>query len=286
MDREMTKITKELIENGYSSVRHPDDGEYPDNWFVFTVWKSSGEKNLWLQYDWSKGIYHFYMWPARNKVKLVKNRSYDVYKVNDIVKEEFGRYLPLARKAGRTLIAKDLYMNKDPEALQLINEDYDTFVSLVSWFCDGEYDEYTAGLETEGENPHFIMGDSSMALKKLKRLGYKSVTVYEENGIDSTEYLLDTKFRCRAFDWGMWKEEMEEYITGTINNELGDCIRNSSYDEKERKWFYELDLGEMYEEEIKTFIRSWNKKKPYKIRCSRSDCDTGVTLAFKNAIKY
>ena len=130
------------------------------------------------------------------------------------------------------------------------------------------------------------MGDSSMALKKLKRLGYKSVTVYEENGIDSTEYLLDTKFRCRAFDWGMWKEEMEEYITGTINNELGDCIRNSSYDEKERKWFYELDLGEMYEEEIKTFIRSWNKKKPYKIRCSRSDCDTGVTLAFKNAIKY
>lgn len=92
------------------------------------------------------------MWPARNKVKLVKNRSYDVYKVNDIVKEEFGRYLPLARKAGRTLIAKDLYMNKDPEALQLINEDYDTFVSLVSWFCDGRYDEYTAGLETEGES--------------------------------------------------------------------------------------------------------------------------------------
>ena len=51
MDREMTKITKELIENGYSSVRHSNDGEYPDNWFVFAVWKSFEEKNLWLDYD-------------------------------------------------------------------------------------------------------------------------------------------------------------------------------------------------------------------------------------------
>jgi len=58
MDREMTKITKELIENGYSSVRHSNDGEYPDNWFVFAVWKSFEEKNLWLDYDWlqSPGI--------------------------------------------------------------------------------------------------------------------------------------------------------------------------------------------------------------------------------------
>ncbi len=285
MDREMTKITKELIENGYSSVRHSNDGEYPDNWFVFAVWKSSGEKNLWLKYDWSKGIYHFYMWPARNKVKLVKNRSYDVYKVNDIVKEEFGRYLPLARKAGRTLIAKDLYMNKDPEALQLINEDYDTFVSLVSWFCDGQYDEYTAGLETEGENPYFIMGDPPMAVKKLKRLGYKTVTVYGVDGRESYEFLLDAKFAL-LFDWDFWKEEMEGFITGTINNELGDCIRNSSYDEKERKWFYKLDLGAIDEDSIETFIRSWNESKPYKINCSRSDADMGFILAFKNAIKY
>jgi hypothetical protein len=196
--------------------------------------------------------------------------------------------LPLARKAGRTLIAKELYMNKDPETLQLINEDYDTFVSLVSWFCDGEYDEYTAGLETEGDNPYFIMGDPPMAMKKLKRLGYKTVTVYEEDGIKSAEYLLDAKFLCLVFDWDMWKEEMEEYITETINNELDDCIRKYNYDEEKRTWFFELDLGEMFEDNIKTFIKSWNKRKPYKIRCSCSRSDDGInyTLAFKNAIKY
>lgn len=113
MDREMTKITKELIENGYSSVRHPYDGEQPDNWFVFAVWRSFEEKNL-------------------------------------------------------------------------------------------------------------------------------------------------------------------------------DCIRKYNYDEEKRTWFFELDLGEMFEDNIKTFIKSWNERKPYKIRCScsRSDADMGFTLAFKNAIKY
>ena len=288
MDREMTKITKELIENGYSSVRHPYDGEFPDKWFIFAVWKSGGEKNLWLNYEWRKGIYHFYTWNARKNVKMAGKSPYDVFRVKNVIQEEFGRMMPLARRVGKKLLTDNIYITKNPQALQLINEDYDTFVSLVSWFCDGRYDEYTAGLETEGDNPYFIMGDPPMAMKKLKRLGYKTVTVYEEDGIKSTEYLLDAKFLCLVFDWDMWKEEMEEYITETINNELDDCIRKYNYDEEKRTWFFELNLGEIFEDNIKTFIKSWNERKPYKIRCSCSRSDDGINyiLAFKNAIKY
>jgi hypothetical protein len=152
MDREMTKITKELIENGYSSVRHPYDGEFPDKWFIFAVWKSGGEKNLWLNYEWRKGIYHFYTWNARKNVKMAGKSPYDVFRVKNVIQEEFGRMMPLARRVGKKLLTDNIYITKNPQALQLINEDYDTFVSLVSWFCDGEYDEYTAGLETEGES--------------------------------------------------------------------------------------------------------------------------------------
>ena len=182
MDREMTKITKELIENGYSSVRHSNDGEYPDKWFVFAVWKSSGEKNLWLNYEWRKGIYHFYTWNARKNVKMAGKSPYDVFRVKNVIQEEFGRMMPLARRVGKKLLTDNIYITKNPQALQLINEDYDTFVSLVSWFCDGRYDEYTVGLETEGKTrmkrQSVLRGSVWLIGSALQRMELKAPNIF------------------------------------------------------------------------------------------------------------
>ena len=55
MDKELKKIINDLNDKGWSSARHPWDGEKPDSTFLFAVWESFGEKSLWLYYDWHSG---------------------------------------------------------------------------------------------------------------------------------------------------------------------------------------------------------------------------------------
>ena len=44
----------------------------------------------------------------------------------------------------------------------------------------------------------------------------------------------------------------------------------------------------MYLDSIKYFAKSWNKTKPYNIKCKLTDSDSGIGcgLVFKNGFKY
>jgi hypothetical protein len=127
------------------------------------------------------------------------------------------------------------------------------------------------------------MGECDIALKKLKRMGYKTVVTYDCEGRVDIEYVIDAEFGVFKFDWEAIKEEIEEYIDGEIQNEFGDCIDSGHYDEETKTWLYDLDLGEMHDDNLKSFVKYWNKKKPYHIKCHMipSELGIGVNLAFK-----
>ena len=284
MMKEFDKIVKDLNEKGWSMVRHQWNGEEPDNNFLFGVWKSFNEKNLWLYYDWQIGKYFFFVWNARKLVPLSKKKPYDLIKVNNHIMEDLGKLMPLARRVSKTLNEKGIYLTKDIEKIKSIEQDYDNFLQMVSWFTNGKYDECNAGLKSDCDKPYFIMGEYDIALKKLKRMGYKTVVTYDCEGRVDIEYVIDAEFGVFKFDWEETKEEIEEYIDGEIQNELGDCIDSGHYDEETKTWLYDLDLGEMHDDNLKSFVKYWNKKKPYHIKCHMipSESGIGVNLAFKN----
>ena len=285
---EFNKIVKDLNEKGWSKVQHPWDGEEPNSNFLLGVWKSFNEKNLWLYYDWQIGKYFFFVWNARKLVPLSKKKPYDLIKVNSHIMENFGKLMPLARRISKTLNEKGIYLTKDFEKIKSIEQDYDNFLLMVDWFTNGEYDECNAGLKSDGDKPYFIIGECDIALKKLKRMGYKTIVTYDREGEIFLEYLRDAEFGVFKFDWEEIKEEIEDYIDGEIQNEFGDCIYSAHYDEETKTWLYDLDLGEMYDDNLKSFVKSWNKKKPYHIKCRMipSELGIGVNLAFKNGYSY
>ena len=284
MMKEFDKIVKDLNEKGWSMVRHQWNGEEPDSNFLFGVWKSFNEKNLWLYYDWQIGKYYFFVWNARMLVPLSKTKPYDLIKVNSHIMEDFGKLMPLARRVSKTLNEKGIYLTKDIEKIKSIEQDYDNFLLMVNWFTNGKYDECNAGLKSNGNKPYFIIGEYDIALKKLKRMGYKTVVTYDCEGEFDIEYAIDAEFGVFKFDWEAIKEEIEEYIDGEIQNEFGDCIDSGHYDEETKTWLYDLDLGEMHDDNLKSFVKYWNKKKPYHINCHviPSELGIGVNLAFKN----
>ena len=285
--KEFDKIVKDLNEKGWSKVQHPWDGEEPDSNFLFGVWKSFNEKNLWLNYDWQIGKYFFFVWNARKLVPLSKKKPYDLIKVNSHIMENFGKLVPLARRVSKTLNEKGIYLTKDLEKIKSIEQDYDNFLLMVDWFTNGEYDECNAGLKSDGDNPYFIIGECDIALKKLKRMGYKTVVTYDCEGEFDIEYAIDAEFGVFKFDWEAIKEEIEEYIDGEIQNEFGDCIDSGHYDEETKTWLYDWDLGEMHDDNLKSFVKYWNKKKPYHIKCHMIPSESGIgsSLEFKNCLK-
>ena len=287
MMTEFDKIVKDLNEKGWSKVQHPWDGEEPNSNFLLGVWKSFNEKNLWLYYDWQIGKYFFFVWNARKLVPLSKKKPYDLIKVNSHIMENFGKLMPLARRVSKTLNEKGIYLTKDLEKIKSIEQDYDNFLLMVDWFTNGEYDECNAGLKSDGDKPYFIMGEYGIVLKKLKRMGYKTIVTYDCEGEIDIEYLIDAEFGVFKFDWEEIKEEIEEYIDGEIQNEFGDCIYSAHYDEETKTWLYDLDLGEMYDDNLKLFVKYWNKKKPHHVKCHiiPSDFEFCRNLAFKNGIK-
>ena len=202
--------------------------------------------------------------------------------------ENFGKLMPLARRISKTLNEKGIYLTKDFEKIKSIEQDYDNFLLMVDWFTNGEYDECNAGLKSDGDNPYFIIGECDIALKKLKRMGYKTVVTYDCEGRVDIEYVIDAEFGVFKFDREAIKEEIEEYIDGEIQNEFGDCIDSGHYDEETKTWLYDLDLGEMHDDNLKSFVKYWNKKKPYHIKCHiiPSELGIGVNLAFKNGYSY
>lgn len=288
MDKELKKIINDLNDKGWSSARHPWDGEKPDSTFLFAVWESFGEKNLWLYYDWHSGKYFFFVWIARKAVPLAKNKSYDILKVGVYITQEYGHIIPLARHTAKVLLNKGIYATKAMATIQLIDQDYESFLMLVSWFTNGKYDDSCAGLKSDGDKPYFIIGEVDVAIRKLKRMGYKTVQTYNEEGQKSIKYVIDGNFGVFQYDWEAIRTEMEQYIDDYIHNELSDCIWNSNYNEEKKEWLYELDLGEMYLDSIKYFAKSWNKTKPYNIKCKLTDSDSGIGcgLVFKNGFKY
>lgn len=288
MNKEIKKIINDLNEKGWSSVRHSWDGEKPDSDFLFAVWESFGEKNLWLYYDWQLGKYFFFVWTAKKTVPLAKSKSYDLVKVGICIKLEYGHIMPLARRIAKVLLNKGIYVTKAMPTIQLIDQNYEAFLMLVSWFTDGKYDESCSGLKSDGDKPYFIIGEVDIAIRRLKRMGYKTVQTYDEYGSKYIEYVIDGNFGIFPFDWNEIQMEIEDFITDTINNEFGDRIYDYQYDEDVREWFYELELGEMYLDRIKYLVKSWNKVKPYNIKCKLTDTETGIGygLVFKNGFKY
>ena len=288
MNTEIKKIINDLNEKGWSSVRHSWDGEEPDSDFLFAVWKSFGEKSLWLYYDWRLGKYFFFVWTAKKTVPLAKSKSYDLLKVDTCIKQEYGHIMPLARRIAKVLLNKGIYVTKAMPTIQLIDQNYEAFLMLVSWFTDGKYDESCSGLKSDGDMPYFIIGEVDIAIRKLKRMGYKTIQTYDEYGQKYIEYVVDGNFGVFQYDWEDIRTEIEEYILDNLQNELGDCFWNSNYDEDKKEWFYELDLGDMYVDSIKYFIKWWNKTKPYNIKCELTDTESGIGygLVFKNGFKY
>ena len=88
--------------------------------------------------------------------------------------------------------------------------------------------------------------------------------------------MIDGNFGAFQYDWEDIRTEIEEYTREDLQNELGDCIWSSNYDEEKKSWLYELDLGEMYFDSIKFVVKSWNKTKPYNIKCKLTDTETGI----------
>lgn len=286
MDKER-KIVDKLNKEGQCVVRH-DWEEEPDFWFVFAVWKMSGERNLYLDFDAEIGKYIFYFKSAEKQVKWTKNRAYFHYDVKAWVKDEVGHLITYAKRIIKTVSAKGIYLLKDKERIQQLKDDYDTLTGLISWYSNGQYDESNAGLVCDGNKPYFVVGESNLVVKKLKRMGYKTVVTYDSNGEEEFEWFLNADYGYLLFDWDEKKEEIEDFIMDRLQSEFGEyCIYAYDYDENQRIWTYELELNEGYKSSLKEFIRGWNVKKPYGIRCKFiEETPFGCILKFKNGFKY
>lgn len=286
MDKER-KIVDKLNKEGQCVVRH-DWEEEPDFWFVFAVWKMSGERNLYLDFDAEIGKYIFYFKSAEKQVKWTKNRAYFHYDVKAWVKDEVGHLITYAKRIIKTVSAKGIYLLKDKERIQQLKDDYDTLTGLISWYSNGQYDESNAGMVCDGNKPYFVVGESNLVVKKLKRMGYKTVVTYDSNGEEEFEWFLNADYGYLLFDWDEKKEEIEDFIMDRLQSEFGEyCIYAYDYDENQRIWTYELELNEGYKSSLKEFIRGWNVKKPYGIRCKFiEETPFGCILKFKNGFKY
>lgn len=286
MDKER-KIVDKLNKEGQCVVRH-DWEEEPDFWFVFAVWKMSGERNLYLDFDAEIGKYIFYFKSTEKQVKWTKNRAYFHYDVKAWVKDEVGHYIPYVKRIIKTVTAKGIYLLKDKERIQQLKDDYDTLTGLISWYSNGQYDESNAGMVCDGNKPYFVVGESNLVVKKLKRMGYKTVVTYDSNGEEEFEWFLNADYGYLLFDWDEKKEEIEDFIMDRLQSEFGEyCIYTYDYDENQRIWAYELELNEGYKNSLKEFIRGWNLRKPYGIRCKFiEETPFGCILRFKNGFKY
>lgn len=286
MDKER-KIVDKLNKEGQCVVRH-DWEEEPDFWFVFAVWKMSGERNLYLDFDAEIGKYIFYFKSAEKQMKWTKNRAYFHYDVKAWVKDEVGHYIPYVKRIIKTVTAKGIYLLKDKERIQQLKDDYDTLTGLISWYSNGQYDESNAGMVCDGNKPYFVVGESNLVVKKLKRMGYKTVVTYDSIGEEEFEWFLNADYGYLLFDWDEKKEEIEDFIMDRLQSEFGEyCIYTYDYDENQRIWAYELVLNEGYKSSLKEFIRGWNVRKPYGIRCKFiEETPFGCILRFKNGFKY
>jgi hypothetical protein len=263
-------------------------GEEPDFWFVFAIWKMCGEPNLYFEYDGEIGKYIFYFKSTEKQVKYTKNKVYCHYDVKAWVKEEVGLYIPYAKRIIKTVSSKGIYLLKDKERIQQLEDDYETLIGLISWYSDGQYDESNAGMVSEGDKPYFVVGDSDLVIKKLKRMGYKTVVTYDWDGKEDCEWLLDADYGYKSFHWDELQQEIEDFIMDRLQSEFGEyCIYTYDYDENQRIWAYELELNEGYKSSLKEFIRGWNVRKPYGIRCKFiEETPFGCILRFKNGFKY
>ncbi len=286
MDKER-KIVDKLNKEGQCVVRH-DWEEEPDFWFVFAIWKMCGEPNLYFDYDGEIGKYIFYFKSTEKQVKYTKNKVYCHYDVKAWVKEEVGLYIPYAKRIIKTVSSKGIYLLKDKERIQQLEDDYETLIGLISWYSDGQYDESNAGMVSEGDKPYFVVGDSDLVIKKLKRMGYKTVVTYDWDGKEDCEWLLDADYGYKSFHWDELQQEIEDFIMDRLQSEFGEyCIYTYDYDENQRIWAYELELNEGYKSSLKEFIRGWNVRKPYGIRCKFiEETPFGCILRFKNGFKY
>ena len=284
---EEQRVVNKLKKDGLCVVMH-GYGEIPDFWFVFAIWKMCGEPNLYLDYDGEIGKNIFYFKSTEKQVKHAKNKVYWHYDVKAWVKEEVGLYIPYAKRIIKTVSSKGIYLLKDKERIQQLEDDYETLIGLISWYSDGQYDESNAGMVSEGDKPYFVVGDSDLVIKKLKRMGYKTVVTYDWDGKEDCEWLLDADYGYRSFHWDELQQEIEDFIMDRLQSEFGEyCIYTYDYDENQRVWTYELELNQGYKSSLKEFIRGWNVRKPYGIRCKFiEETPFGFFLNFKNGFKY
>lgn len=284
---EEQRVVNKLNKDGLCVIMH-GYGEKPDFWFVFAVWKMCVEPNLYLDYDSEIGKYIFYFKSSEKQVKYTKNKVYRHYDVKAWVKEEVGLYIPYAKRIIKTVSSKGIYLLKDKERIQQLEDDYETLIGLISWYSDGQYDESNAGMVSEGDKPYFVVGDSDLVIKKLKRMGYKTVVTYDWDGKEDCEWLLDADYGYRSFHWDELQQEIEDFIMDRLQSEFGEyCIYTYDYDENQRVWTYELELNQGYKSSLKEFIRGWNVRKPYGIRCKFiEETPFGFFLNFKNGFKY
>ena len=284
---EEQRVVNKLNKDGLCVIMH-GYGEKPDFWFVFAVWKMCGEPNLYLDYDSEIGKYIFYFKSSEKQVKYTKNKVYRHYDVKAWVKEEVGLYIPYAKRIIKTVSSKGIYLLKDKERIQQLEDDYETLIGLISWYSDGQYDESNAGMVSEGDKPYFVVGDSDLVIMKLKRMGYKTVVTYDWDGKEDCEWLLDADYGYRSFHWDELQQEIEDFIMDRLQSEFGEyCIYTYDYDENQRVWTYELELNQGYKSSLKEFIRGWNVRKPYGIRCKFiEETPFGFFLNFKNGFKY
>ena len=285
----VSKIVKDLNEKGWSRYKDLQEDENPDIFLMFSVWKQFGEKNLWLNYDWQKGVYYFYVWNARKELPIIK-RSVDVYNVRKTVYNNYGKFFPLARKIARSIEKKKSYFTKNINEIQTIENDYDLVLGLIDWFVsDIEWDHWDSnvGLMINGDHSYFIIGDEKFIESKLPRLGYSRMITYDEFGDGPFVEFIDADLQYNTFNWEERKSEMGNFIRDYIQNELGDCIYISDYDNNSKIWVYDLDLGEEYKGSLKRFVKEWNKNKPYNILCKMDlgEMGTGYRLIFKNRFK-
>jgi len=243
---------------------------------------------LYFDYDGEIGKYIFYFKSTEKQVKYTKNKVYCHYDVKAWVKEEVGLYIPYAKRIIKTVSSKGIYLLKDKERIQQLEDDYETLIGLISWYSDGQYDESNAGMVSEGDKPYFVVGDSDLVIKKLKRMGYKTVVTYDWDGKEDCEWLLDADYGYKSFHWDELQQEIEDFIMDRLQSEFGEyCIYTYDYDENQRIWAYELELNEGYKSSLKEFIRGWNVRKPYGIRCKFiEETPFGCILRFKNGFKY
>ena len=284
---EEQRVVNKLKKDGLCVVMH-GYGEIPDFLFVFAIWKMCGELNLYLDYDGEIGKNIFYFKSTEKQVKHAKNKVYCHYDVKAWVKEEVGLYIPYAKRIIKTVSSKGIYLLKDKERIQQLEDDYETLIGLISWYSDGQYDESNAGMVSEGDKPYFVVGDSDLVIKKLKRMGYKTVVTYDWDGKEDCEWLLDADYGYKSFHWDELQQEIEDFIMDRLQSEFGEyCIYTYDYDENQRIWAYELELNEGYKSSLKEFIRGWNVRKPYGIRCKFiEETPFGCILRFKNGFKY